>query len=148
MYLLDTDTISNFVDPERSHDLLRRRILDISPADLYTSEVNLDEVLGGQAAKINTLLGKQDEVKLVRAYRFYRLLFDALKELQVVPYDELAVACFKRVDAKVRRRHGPDSRIAACAAAHDLIVVTCNPRHFEEIGLGPYEDWTRGPLEE
>lgn len=146
MYLFDTDTLSNFLDANRSYEQLRTRLVDTPPEQRFISIVNVEELLQGQAASINTLRGKGNEARLTDAYALYHHLYEALRLFQVVPYDRAAAEIYLGLDAAKRREGKSDARIAACAASRGLIVVTCNLAHFEKIGLAPCEDWTRGSL--
>lgn len=64
-------------------------------------------------------------------------LLGALSNLPVTP--AVADRAGRLIDAAARRgvqTSFPDALIAATALEHDLVVVTTNVRHFEELGVG------------
>lgn len=145
MYLLDTDTISNLLDENRGYEGLRRSVLSVPPRQRFICIVNVEEILQGQWAAINSARGgKAPPERVVQEYALFRRLFDDLQKFQVLDYCEKSEQWFRSLDHPTQRNYGLDCRIAAVAAANDLVVVTGNTRHYEKIALAKCVDWMGG----
>jgi tRNA(fMet)-specific endonuclease VapC len=67
--------------------------------------------------------------------------------LPILPYDETAAAWHGQERARLetigRTPHFVDGQIAAIAHSHDLVLVTTNPKDFDEFEGLKVIDWTR-----
>jgi hypothetical protein len=55
VYILDTNTVSNFLDASRQNDLLRQRILQTSPDERFITVITVEEmIVRGAIPALNT----------------------------------------------------------------------------------------------
>lgn len=53
VYLLDTDTISNYLDKRRGNEQLRQRIEQASPETIWISIITFEEIIRGILSLLN-----------------------------------------------------------------------------------------------
>ena len=130
-YLLDTNIVSYFVKGV-SGSLVQRMQVGLGAQDIAISAITRAELRYG--------VGLMD--KFDKRRRRIDLL---LKELPSLPWGDEAADEFGRLKASLRRNGTPvgdfDTQIAAHALAEDLILVTHNTRHFENVPGLKLEDW-------
>ena len=130
-YLLDTNIVSYFVKGV-SGSLVQRMQVGLGAQDIAISAITRAELRYG--------VGLMD--KFDKRRRRIDLL---LKELPALPWGDEAADEFGRLKAYLRRNGTPvgdfDTQIAAHALAEDLILVTHNTRHFENVPGLKLEDW-------
>ena len=130
-YLLDTNIVSYFVKGV-SGSLVQRMQVGLGAQDIAISAITRAELRYG--------VGLMD--KFDKRRRRIDLL---LKELPALPWGDEAADEFGRLKASLRRNGTPvgdfDTQIAAHALAEDLIFVTHNTRHFENVPGLKLEDW-------
>ena len=130
-YLLDTNIVSYFVKGV-SGSLVQRMQVGLGAQDIAISAITRAELRYG--------VGLMD--KFDKRRRRIDLL---LKELPALPWGDEAADEFGRLKASLRRNGTPvgdlDTQIAAHALAEDLILVTHNTRHFENVPGLKLEDW-------
>jgi tRNA(fMet)-specific endonuclease VapC len=142
-YLLDTDTVSNYLDKQRGTERLRERIAQANPETIYVSIITFEEILKGVLNLLNQARKHpRNASKVIEYYGLLQSLAQDLGHFQILPYDTIAEAKYQNIPAAVRQHHSQDSHIAAIALAHDLIVITSNTRHFSKIPDLPIEDWS------
>ncbi len=137
MYVLDTDTYSNFL---RGNEPIKRRISQAPVGSVYLCAITPEEMLRGRLDYINHLRTRKN-AGLPLAYD---LLLDLVRELNRIPilrYDADADKIFQAWPASIKRVGSQDCRIAATALANDFIVVTANIAHFSKISVN-CEDWS------
>lgn len=137
MYILDTDTYSNFL---RGDEPIKRRISQAPTGSVYLSAITPEEMLRGRLDYINRLRARKD----VRLPLAYDLLIDLVRELNRIPilrYDDDADKIFQAWPAAIKRAGSQDCRIAAVAQVNNFTVVTANTAHFSKITRN-YEDWS------
>jgi tRNA(fMet)-specific endonuclease VapC len=129
--LLDTDTLSLLM---RKNPTVIQKVtayLEIFPC-LFVSRITVFEVLNGLKAK--------DAEKQLERFREF------LKENQIKEVTELSVELSSDAYAKLRKtgKHSghDDLLIAGIALANNLVLVTNNTRHFENIEGLELENWT------
>jgi predicted nucleic acid-binding protein len=132
VYLLDSNTTSDFLDANRSYDNLRARILSVPFEDLYVSVITVIENLGGMIGRIQRAW---NDPRLVERCAEFEALFRHLAVFQVAAFDAAALERFEAIPAAHRRRHGRDSRIAAIALSRGYTVVTRNTVDFTPSGV-------------
>ena len=141
VYLLDTDTVSNYLDKRRQHPLLHDRILNTSPAQLCISIITVEEMLRGALDVVRQAQTNRRSVP--PAYAFLQELFEALHTFSIQPYTEEADRLYQGLPPEVKRVGKNDCRIAATALAAGCVVITTNVGHFARILDLHIEDWTR-----
>ena len=139
MYLLDTSTVSNFLDERRFYPQLTAKILSQPPELIFTSIITVEEILQGALASVQKAKRKPS---IVAAYQYFEELFSALNQFQILSYSAEAERIYQALSAKIKRIGTQDCRIAAIAKANELTVVTVNTNDFMGIGLVDVEDWT------
>jgi tRNA(fMet)-specific endonuclease VapC len=144
VFVLDTDTASNFLAADRNYQPLRARVLAQPAGSVYLSVITLEEMLRGQLAEINRARTEKDPLRLVRRYTQFQRLYQDLHLFPLLPYDEAADRLYQALEPKLRNAHKQDARISAIAAARDYTVITRNLQHYEKIGLAKADDWTQG----
>lgn len=130
-YLLDTNTLSYFIKGV-SPILMRHMTRAMQANTIATSAICHAEVRYGQA--------------LMSATDKRRVPIDLLLlELPILPWTEAAADCYGEIRAMLKRQGTPigdmDTLIAAHALAENLILVTHNTRHFENVPGLKLEDW-------
>ena len=131
MYVLDTNIISNLMMASPS-SRLEEMIRSVPPTDLFTTSVNLGELIYGARKK--------------QSERLLRKIEELIGEMfPVLPFDEEAATRYGEIRVELEASGTPigeaDTRIAAIALARDLDVVTRNIRHFEKVPNLTVHDW-------
>lgn len=137
MYLLDTDTYSNFL---RGSQPIRQRYFQALPGTVYLCAITPEEMLRGRLDAINQVRTRQ-EARLPVAYDYLMDLVRELNRASILRYDDDAARIFRDFPASIKHAGSQDCRIAAIAQANNFIVVTSNTAHFAKIGVA-YEDWS------
>ena len=132
-HLLDTSVYSQRLRPRPVPQVVVRW-QECGDSALAISAICESELLYG--------LEKRNSDRLWREYRDF--LEDRLALLAV---DKQVAARFGRLKAEQEQLGEPraefDLLIAATALAHNLIVATLNPRHFEGLSGLVVEDWSK-----
>ena len=143
MYLLDTDTVSNYLDMRRGNERLRHRIAKTSPETIWISIITFEEVIKGILNLLNRARKHpRNAGKIVAYYGLLQSLVYDLGTFQILPYDAAAEAKYQDIPVAVRQQNPQDSHIAAIALAIDLTLITCNIRHFSKIPDLRTKDWS------
>lgn len=130
-YLLDTNIVSYFI---RGFDVaLVRRVTQVLEAQTaMISVITRAEMRFGQAG-------------LVAVDKRKRAIDLVLTQLTVLPWTSAAADVYGPLKDTLKRQGRPigdmDTLIAAHALVEDLILVTHNTRHFENIPGLKLEDW-------
>lgn len=130
-YLLDTNIISYFVKGV-SASLVQRMQVGLDAQDIAISAITRAELRYG--------------VEMMDRFDKRRRRIDLLlKELSALLWSVEAADEFGRLKSYLRRNGTPvgefDTQIAAHALAENLILVTNNTRHFENVPRLKIEDW-------
>lgn len=141
MYVLDTDTASNYLDRRRQYPALRERILKEDPGRLFVSIITIEELFRGATGYLNTVRTRNPR-SLLAAYAQLQDLAEQLPRFNILAYDQAAEAAFQHIPAQVRRHHPQDCRIAATAIPRQFLIVTRNQQDFAGIPGVRTEDWT------
>ena len=138
MYLLDTDTVSNYLDKRRGQAALRDRVAAEPPQNIWISIVTVEEIVQGVLGLLHK--ARSHPRNADKIILFSGLLESTLRDLmafQILPYDRSAEASFGAIPAHIRRRHSQDCHIAAIAISQGFTVVTSNTRHFAILRIFP-----------
>ena len=143
MYLLDTDTVSNYLNKRRGNTQLRLRIEQALPGTIWISIITFEEIVKGILNLLNQARKHpRNAAKIVEYYGLLQSLTYDLASFPILPYDAPAEAKYQNIPASIRQQHSQDSHIAAIAPAHDFTLVTSNIRHFSKIPGLRIEDWS------
>jgi tRNA(fMet)-specific endonuclease VapC len=132
MYLADTNVLSEVLRPRPSVPVVRR-LYATHPAVLFASEITRYELRFGAA------------LHPASADVWRRIERDVLPLAIWLPIDEKVSIAAANLRAALRRTGEtidvPDAFLAATARVHDLVLVTRNARHFENVPDLSVENW-------
>jgi tRNA(fMet)-specific endonuclease VapC len=140
VYLLDTDVFTLAYTRRSLIPPLEARISATRQDQLYLSVITVRESLKGALGLISR---KEQTADIVGAYNLLKLVLEATSKFYIVQFDQDCYNMFQTIPVNIRNRHPQDSRIAALALRHSMIIVTRNLHHFEDIPNLQCEDWTR-----
>jgi len=132
MFLVDTNVVSELIRP-RPHLPLVRRLLSTDPAVLFASEITRYELRFGAAIHPNSseIWGKIER--------------EILPLPIWLPIDERVSLATADLQALLRKSgmpiEMPDALLAATASVHELVLVTRNVRHFQNVPGLVVENW-------
>lgn len=132
MFLVDTNVVSELIRPRPNLPLVRR-LLSTDPAVLFASEITRYELHFGAAIhpKSSEVWGKVER--------------EILPLPIWLPMDgevSLATADLRAMLRKIGKTiEMPDALLAATATVHNLVLVTRNVRHFENVPGLTVENW-------
>ncbi len=135
MFLVDTNVVSELIRPRPNLPLVRR-LLSTDPALLFASEITRYELRFGAAIhpKSNEVWGKVER--------------EILSLPVWLPIDEKVALATADLQASLRKSgksiEMPDALIAATASVHELVLVTRNVRHFQNVPGLAVESWFSG----
>ena len=109
-------------------------------AGLAITIVTVDESLTGWYSRLRQ--SKTSE-QLAMAYRGLHKTVDAIRQMDVLPYSQLAIEHQLRLRHQFRRLGKMDLAIAAIALEFDATLVTRNRIDFEQIPGLRIEDWSQ-----
>jgi len=133
MYLLDTDTV---IYSLKGHPTVKLNLERHRNAILKISVVTLMELYYGayKSQKVMSNLGKIKSIE---------------EAIEIVPLGRESAEVFAMLKATLQKAGTPlddfDLILAACAFAHDLVLVTNNIKHFKRIEGLRLANWTREP---
>jgi tRNA(fMet)-specific endonuclease VapC len=140
LYTLDTNTFSPLV--VRVPTVIAH-IVALAPTDKLTVPVIVaEEALRGRLAHIRRAQAR-DETRLGQALHWLVVTLEVLRDVEILPYDEVAQKEFARLKALRLPGLGvQDLRIAAIARAAGAVLVTAEAAFTNVPGL-MVEDWSR-----
>ena len=128
--MLDTDILSDLLKRTPSPEL-QEKVRTVPVEEQFTSSITLGELIYGAQKK--------------RSERLLSQVRRIVANLQILPFSSSAAAVYGQVRAELEAAGNPigeaDTRIAAIALEHGLIVVTGNVRHFGRVRDLPVENW-------
>jgi len=139
-YLLDTDHLSILQRKSgKDYQNLSRRMADYLLSDFTVSTITFHEQILGCHSFINRARNLNDVVK---GYEMMTRLINDFKILPLLPFDTNAAIIFNQIQSQRIQLAKMDTRIAAIALSHKLILLTRNYQHFSKIPGLLIEDWT------
>ena len=139
-YLLDTDHLSILQRKAgKDYQNLSRRMADYLLSDFTVSTITFHEQILGCHSFINRARNLNDVVK---GYEMMTRLINDFKILPLLPFDTNAAISFNQIQSQRIQLAKMDTRIAAIALSHKLILLTRNYQHFSKIPGLLIEDWT------
>ena|SRR6266545_1828651 len=140
MVVLDTDLLSilqqGYGTPPYTR--LAARIAS-SNEDIYVTIISFEEQMRGWMAFCASAKTVEQYATATRRLNEMRLDFETRA---VLPFDDPAVAEFKRLKQLKVRIGTMDLRIASIALANAATVISRNLRHFQQVPGLQVEDWT------
>ena len=137
MFLLDTDHVTTIQRMPGSS--LVTRIRDRGPNQFFVSIVSFHEQAMGWNAYLHRA-GSDDRV--LHAYRMFERILHDFTRMQVLSFDEAALARFNSLRAGGIRIGTMDLRIAATALSRDFTLLTGNLADFRKVAGLRAEDWS------
>jgi tRNA(fMet)-specific endonuclease VapC len=134
-YILDTDSVTYH---QLGRPGLVQRVAQVAPAEIAATVVTLYEQLRGRLAAINR---QQNDRDLQLALQRLQQTQAYFCRVQIIPFDDAAVALYRELLQQKLRIGSQDLRIAAIVLSHKAILVTSNRRHFDQIPGLQIEDW-------
>ncbi|HEX5720609.1 MAG TPA: type II toxin-antitoxin system VapC family toxin [Thermoanaerobaculia bacterium] len=132
MFLVDTNVVSELIRPRPFLPLVRR-LLSTDPAVLFASEITRYELRFGAA-----IHPRPGEV-------WSKVEREILPLPIWLPIDEQVSLAAADLQALLRKSgkpiEMPDTILAATASVHDLVLVTRNVRHFQNVPGLAVENW-------
>src|SRR5579859_683240 len=114
VYLLDTDTVSNYLDKRRGSERLRQRMEQVSPETIWISIITFEEIMKGILNLLNQARKHpRNAVKIIEYYGLLQHLARDLGYFRILPFDTTAEAKYQDIPPTVRQQHPQDSHIAA-----------------------------------
>ncbi|MGI4787577.1 MAG: type II toxin-antitoxin system VapC family toxin [Janthinobacterium lividum] len=138
MFSLDTDTVNGII---RGNPRIFQRARSVPDSDQWISTIVVEEIVGGQIGRINTLRSRKRSME--RESRFLADLISSLSTLQILPYTDEAEQLYQSWTAKQKRVGPNDCRIAARAILAGFTVITCNGKDFSTIPDVDWQDWSQ-----
>ncbi len=136
LYILDTDHISLH---QRGNEILRNRLLTISPHQMGITIISVEESLRGRLAQVRKAV-KPD--KRLTAYHWLLKTFEYLCSFSIFKYDSNSEAHFQNLREQKIRVGTQDLKIAAIVLGQNATLITRNRQDFERIPSLKIEDWS------
>jgi tRNA(fMet)-specific endonuclease VapC len=139
-YLLDTDHLS-IIQRQTGQDYinLSTRMAQYPLSDFAISIVTFHEQLLGSHTYISRA---RNDSEVVKGYEMMVRLVNDFKVLPLVSFDADAATALSQLQAQRIQLARMDSRIAAIALSHKLVLLTRNHRDFSKVPGLLIEDWT------
>ena len=141
MVVLDTDVLTLV---QRQHGERYTRLaarIAAASEDIYVTIVSFEEQTRGWLAACAK--AKTPERYAVEAARLQEMLAD-FSDRAILPFDDTAVAEFRRLKAAKIKVSTMDLRSASIVLASDATLITMNLRDYEKVSGLKVEDWTAG----
>ncbi len=135
LYILDTDIITLL---QAGNSALALRISSIEESNLFTTSITIREQLRGRLAAMNRAT---EGPALVYAHEKFLTTFRYLHQIQILPFDDAALAQLQQLRAQNIRVGTQDLRIAAIVLSIGGTLVTRNYRDFQKIPNLALDNW-------
>lgn len=140
LVILDTNILSLLQQrAQPATDRIMDKLRMIPANDQWTAVVTFQEQTKGWLAAIHHA---RTEPQLLRGYQALFELVKSFRTLNVLPFDESALAVFRDLKSKRLGVGTHDLRIASIALARGAKVITQNLKDFEKVPGLVVEDWT------
>jgi tRNA(fMet)-specific endonuclease VapC len=137
LYVLDTDTLTPF---QEGHEKVRGRAGALHPTEIAISVLSVEEQLSGWYTQLRQ--AKRPD-RLAWAYRRLAQNVRFLSRLQILDFDEPAIARYDDLRQQKLKIGKTDLQIAAVALQNDAALVTANLRDFKKVLGLRIEDWSK-----
>jgi tRNA(fMet)-specific endonuclease VapC len=140
MLILDTDHMSAIEWGGKDSGVLRERLADVPPDQVFTTIISYEEQMRGWMAY---LARARNLAQQIEAYHRLRRHLDNYRQIAVLDFDERAAAEFQRLRQARVRIGTMDLKIAAVALSHDATLLSRNMADFSKVPALTVEDWTK-----
>lgn len=141
MIILDTDCISLLERDNTDAARLRQRLAEeVSPLEAVTTIITFEEQMRGWLAYIAKSRTLENQII---AYAKLSRFLDNYRSIPVLPFDDVAAAEFRRLQALKIHVGTMDLRIAAITLAQNALLITHNLSDFEQVPNLKLADWTK-----
>ncbi len=137
MFLLDTDHIT--IIQRKPGSSLVTRIKKRGPHRFFVSIVSFHEQELGWNAYLQ---GRRSDDRVLHAYRMFERILHDFTRMQVLSFDEAALARFNSLRSSGVRIGTMDLRIAATVLCRDFTLLTGNLGEFRKVAGLRAEDWS------
>jgi len=134
--IIDTDHISLF---QRNHPLVVQRWAEANPDTLAITIITVEEQIKGRFKLIKQASSGR---KLIQAYADLQANLAFFQTIQVLSFDEAALAHYETLRQQKIRIGTQDLRIAAIVLSVKGTLVTRNWRDFSKIPNLVLDDWS------
>ena len=135
--VLDTDTLTLL---QQGHPKVAERAAAVPPEELAITVITVEEQLSGWYAELRQAKAPD---RLAWAYRRLAQNVRFVSRLQILEYDEPAIArCADLLRRKLKVRKA-DLQIAAIVLERQATVVTANLHDFQRVPSLRVEDWSK-----
>jgi tRNA(fMet)-specific endonuclease VapC len=110
--------------------------------NIFVTVVTLQEQLQGRLAVINQVAKSPEQLE--NAYRNLRITQAFFCRINLLDFDDRALACYQNLRQQRINIGTQDLRIAAIALALQTIIVTRNSQDFGRVPNLVIEDWSLG----
>lgn len=139
--VLDTDHLSIlFQENQPECDRLRARLRALPPDDVATTIICFQEQVQGWLA---FAAGAKTDAQIVLAYSKLDSMWRWFCKMNVLAFDDAALAQFHSLRPACRRLGTLDLRIASVSIATGSTLLSRNLRDFRQVPGLRVEDWTR-----
>lgn len=141
MVILDTNMLTVVMDGAKHPDyapLCAR--LDKEPDGPAITVSTVEECLKGWLAYCS---GAKTPEQYISATRKLIVALEFLSDIEILEFDDLAAAEFRKLKAAKIRVGTMDLRIASIALAHVVTLVSANLTDFRKVPGLKVEDWTK-----
>lgn len=135
LYVLDTDVITLL---QAGNDALTARISATNESNLFTTVITVQEQLRGRLASINRAA---EGPALIHSCEKFLTAFSCLQGIQILPFDDAALAQLQQLRARKIHVGTQDLRIAAIVLPIGGTPVTRNYRDFQRVPNLALENW-------
>ncbi len=137
-YILDTDTVTQ---QQQGNSRVFERLKSVNPQQIYTTSITAYEQLRGRLAFINNANEGNRlpyaHFQLLQTLSYYRFV-------QILPFDDVALAQLQQLRAQKIRVGTQDLHIASITLAVGGVLVTRNYRDFQRVPELALENWIDG----
>ena len=139
MYTLDTDHISLIGRGGAEGQRIFKRLAAVPPSQITVALINYEEQMRGWLAEIAAVRAvNRQETK----YAELSQMLQYYCAMQILPFDDRAIAQFQNLWLLRLRVGAMDLKIAAIAIANNATLITRNSSDFGKIPGLHIEDWS------
>lgn len=135
-FLFDTDHLTLY---QHAHPPLMHRYATQPPNTIGVSAASVEEALRGRLAMLSRQLSG---FQRIQAYAWLVMTVKLFHQMPLVAFDQACENQFQQLLAQRVRVGTQDLKIAACALANNLTLLTRNRRDFARVPGIALDDWS------